>query len=254
MMHFRTIQAKFESFGFDVVQEFNTKWYNQIKPKQLKKLPEKIPNGSYAILIGNSKAIWPKFLEFFKKNPTLEDPLDNYVKKVTFEIMEETITREDYVCYFSCDTSTEKLVAFQKLSHVSGTSVLIDPIHLCIHENFGVWFALRAAIVFPNIDPQVVDMPTPLSLPISPEEIQQASEILGKAIAASQSKEKEAWKIWVEMRDTISYQREYRYDWAQIVYHYTKSKADLKKSCKFNITLRLFMKLIRQSNFFTHNQ
>jgi len=220
--------------SFDIVHEFNTDWYNAVKAAHLCPLP---PN-KFALLVGNSKALWPRFLEFYRENASkgFEHPFDTFVERSFQSILEEADEDGEDVSrlvrlYFSHHFEPERLVSFQKVAHVSGAATLDETLHLCVHERFGPWFSLRAIVVFlqDDIKPPLT-APRPPAIPLDPAELQQAKAYLEKGLEARRNGGSEAWKDFIEVRGSVSYGREHRYDTPQLLYHYTKSKDVLHRA------------------------
>ena len=218
------IKARLKSCGFDVIDEFNTSWYNQIKPSQLRL---SFPERRLALLIGNSKAIWPHFLEYYKFNKLVKDPFDTFVR----ETIEDTFRKEtqddedkslDY--FYSHETAPDRLIAFQKLASICGTAYLDESIHLCVHQTFGAWFALRAVVIFNNIQCSTLDPPPPFVPVLDALELEKARTSLALAVEARKSADPSAARYWIEVRTSLSYGGEHRYDEQQLLYHYTKSR------------------------------
>lgn len=124
---FECLRGQCESQGFDLCDPFHTGWYNtliedegHVKSGVLKKLSVPPPSiffgddstktsGCNAVLIGNSKKIWPYFLEFlreeYEKEKTrlndsekameivLNEPFDKFCTLKLQEIFEEVCTK-----------------------------------------------------------------------------------------------------------------------------------------------------------------
>ena len=225
--------SSLRSRGFDVLQPFSTVWYNQhAKPiPTLIDLPVKSDgSGLPALLVGNSKSLWPFFMEDIRaKEDISSDPLDRFVQAKVNEALEEVcVTRSEVEVFYSFETAPDRLIAFQRLADVCGVAYLEESIHLCLHPTFGPWFALRAIIVFKSASDASMDvplqMPARVQIAVDPDERQRGEMLLSKAIEAKQKKEPDAWRIWVNMRDAFSNGKEHRYSDHQLQYHYTKNK------------------------------
>ena len=67
--------------GLDLVQPFQIVWYNCVVNDAFK-LPDLGRSSALGILIGNTRALWPYFLDALRTNPRALDekhPLDSYV-------------------------------------------------------------------------------------------------------------------------------------------------------------------------------
>ena len=208
------LQQEFLSRGFDIFTELNTSWYNAIKPSSVVALPE----NRVAMLLGNSRVVWPHFLRFFQalKSP-VEHPFDEFVAHEINSVISILPVEQRPEVFYVQDKSPTRLIAFQRLASVSGACLLLDEIHLCVHPVFGPWFALRALLVFeePSL---LVTPPATLNIPINEVELVQAARCLEEAM---QHKD---WKLWAKIRECITLGREYRYEESQLIYHYSKSQ------------------------------
>ena len=154
------IQSRLKSqYGLDVFHKFSTSW-----TKDMPQVP--LPAHRIAILIGNSRALWPKFLQYLNEwnEKQLEwpsNPLDTYVRdaiETCFSSIPETLFH----------WANQRGVSMQ---HVAGATALChfdQTIHLCIHPVLGPWIAFRAVVVLPEKEDFLDD---PLLLQPAPEAI-----------------------------------------------------------------------------------
>ncbi|KAJ9444906.1 hypothetical protein DIPPA_32631 [Diplonema papillatum] len=245
--------------GFDVVYPFACKWYNDwvdTLPAEAAEKVLKLPSFARgdrctAIVVGNSKAVWPKFTEWYKQaeegrgEASLDHPFDAFTKRCLVDAGERTMTadgiRHEY--FWSSRTVEGKLVPLQRAAECSGLAYLDHATHLCIHKVFGAWFSLRCVLV--------VDLPFECTVPpepaprlISDDEEARAKVVLQEALALGQTTEAQLckvmhgpndpwaswpWKKWVELRDVVQFGKEHRFTDQQIEYHYTKNKEKLRR-------------------------
>ena len=106
-------------------------------------------------MIGNSKNLWPKFIFHLKENETWLDtphPLERYtehfLKKMLTKIskVEDPKKKIKSSIFFSHHIQIDKMVHFQKLAHISNLAHYSPEAYLNIHNKYGPWFAMRAAI------------------------------------------------------------------------------------------------------------
>ena len=165
-------------------------------------------------------------------------------------------------------SSLSFLVSMQRLAQTTGQYWQDDnATKLCVHPEYGTWTAFRAVVVLQR-DCQnhtsIPPMPKPCSCPVSDEEIKKAKEIFDLALHLSSSVEHgygttldKSWeelckylhntvcsgsdwekvppsmKPWIQLRDAFGVGREtWKYDDAQLLYHYTKDPEILSRELK----------------------
>jgi hypothetical protein len=209
--------------GFDLVHPFNVGTYNASvdQPERLVTFEE--PN-ALGVLIGNTRALWPKLTRAFEANPSAygRDPVDAYTTESLLSIaplLGDLTTR-----FLFSHIKVPHPYPIQRLAERVGFATL-SPSHLAIHPLHGPWIALRAVAV--------IDVPgptTPLPVLRSPCErcdapclpkLQQAlstspGPLTSAAIAANAS-------AWIAVRDACPVGRSSRYGSAQLAYHYAPS-------------------------------
>jgi methylmalonic aciduria homocystinuria type C protein len=95
-------------------------------------------------VIGNTRALWPRFLDAARADSALlerEDPLDGYVETVVNDACAGLSAR--WQCFMAHGS---RWLAIQRLAQRAGLAYL-SPGHLSVHPTFGPWIALRAVIV-----------------------------------------------------------------------------------------------------------
>jgi cyanocobalamin reductase (cyanide-eliminating) / alkylcobalamin dealkylase len=225
------IVALLAKHGFDIVKPFNTLTYNKlVKPRpDLIDLPVNSLTGEGlpALLVGNSKVLWPHFLEYFKQHSDEVNPLDCFVRVTMNRALLESFSEvevQEIPCFYSDEIAPHRLIAFQKLAHACGLARLDESTHLCVHPKFGPWIALRVILILPP--DSLLHTPkfglTITEVSLAEESIDRARLLLERALQATCDGDKDAWRLWVEVRDCIDVGREYRYSDEQIQYHYTK--------------------------------
>lgn len=217
------IAARLRARGLDLVQAFDVARYNDLARghESLAPLTQFGRPGALAILVGNTKALWPHFTEAFRASTDLQasdDPLDSWVESVVRESL--TAMSHDYAMHFAHDTGGD-LISMLHLAEVSGMAAR-GPAHLGVHGVHGPWFGLRAVIVFdaePPDDP-VQEPPSPCQGCAAPctGALEAALEASGADAIAS------AWQAWVNVRDVCPLGKSSRYSEDQIRYHYTKDR------------------------------
>lgn len=252
-----------------------------------------------AVLIGNTKRIWPMFLNWLAEQKNdLTNPFDIFIETSlpraldncfhddhelkSYELFwsngkRQKVCREidprrsddanssegkDYHCYDY--KSASFLVSMQRIAVTTGeywhdTAAT----KLCVHPEYGTWTAFRTVVVFETNSNtySIPDMPKPCPCPVSNEEIKKAKNIFDYALRLSSSDEQgygttldKSWaelskylhntvcsgsdwdqvpksmKPWIQLRDVIGVGRDtWKYDDAQLLYHYTKDPAILTR-------------------------
>jgi methylmalonic aciduria homocystinuria type C protein len=162
-------------------------------------------------LVGNTRALWPKFLAARAADPDLAasaDPLQLYVERTCARIAGAR-------CLYSHRRYDGAFLPFQRIAVAAGVGTLART-GLVIHPTFGPWFALRAVVLIEG---------TPITRALAPP----ACDCAARCDAALQRARASGstWREWLAVRDACCVGREHRYSDDQIAYHYTKSLAVL---------------------------
>jgi cyanocobalamin reductase (cyanide-eliminating) / alkylcobalamin dealkylase len=219
--------------GIDLVQPFQVAWYNGAVGDAFR-LPDFGRSSALGVLLGNTRALWLRFLRWLRASPPRLDedhPLDRYVREVVLQSLKPLTHR--WEVRFAHEAPPRR-VAMQRIAHVSGLAYLA-PSRLNVHVMFGPWIALRAAVV---ID---MDGPAgPFSEPPNPcphcERHCLPKFRRAMAAAGSTSEAREAvvphLGLWLSVRDACPVGREHRYSEEQIGYHYTKDRERLRRALR----------------------
>jgi len=224
--------------GFDLVQPLQVGWYNELVTGTLKL--EDFGSASHlAIVIGNTRALWPKFLSALRREPELlaaSHPLQSYT--------EQSISR--VVSLLGLPVSVRwshaggtGLVAMQRLAQAAGLAYLAES-QLSVHPTYGPWIALRAALSFalpgpPGPAPQLRHPCAGCGDRCRPafERALRASQGGGGSAGVTPAVTVEpSWLLWLACRDACPTGREHRYDEEQIRYHYLKDRTQLRQACE----------------------
>lgn len=163
-----------------------------------------------ALLVGNSRALWPVFAA---ARPAIADaahPLDRHVEHalgvaVAAAAVPTTVALGHAV-------GEHGFVPLQRIAAAAGLGRLA-PSHLLIHHALGPWLALRAVLVF-DVDAAVHDeVPAPPACDC-------ARGCQVALVHAQQARGDDAWRAWLAVRDACPVGRDARYDDAQIAFHY----------------------------------
>jgi methylmalonic aciduria homocystinuria type C protein len=193
--------------GFDIVHPFDAA--RLARELELGALDD--PARPVGLLIGNTRALWPRFVAALRGDPALaadEHPLDRYTERA-IERAAPAAPR-----WFAHRRYDGAFLPMQRLAVAAGLGGLAKT-GLVIHPVYGPWLALRAVLL--------VDGELPVSRPaIVPCTCDTSCEVaLARARLADGPA---AWRAWLAVRDACTIGREYRYSDEQIEYHYTKQK------------------------------
>jgi hypothetical protein len=233
----RRLAADIEVAGFEVLGAGRVGAYNQSLETKYRdyRLPDFDEPASVVLLIGNTRRLWPKFLDTFA-NTTLSDeehPLDGYsrmhVGAAVSRVAGELALRHEL--RYSFDPAPRS-VAIQRLAALTGAAE-VAPIGLCIHPLYGPWFSLRAAAVFSVSGPEEQVGGTQTCSRCDDKPCLAARErVLAQLDGEAPSREafERDWQGWLAMRDACPIGRDQRYSEEQILYHYTKDKESLRRA------------------------
>jgi methylmalonic aciduria homocystinuria type C protein len=220
-----------EQAGFDLVQPLQVGWYNQQVSGALRLedygSPERL-----AVVIGNSRALWPRFLSALRGDPALlsaAHPLYLYtersISRAVAQLGVSSVLRWSHA-------GGAQLVAMQRLAHAAGLAYLSES-QLSVHAHFGPWIGLRAAVSFelggPPGPAPVLEHPCGGCAGRCRPAFERAiAAIAGPVDAAGVEQH---WQLWLACRDACPTGRQYRYDEQQLRYHYLKDRAQLREAC-----------------------
>jgi len=206
--------------GLDLVHAFDLAAYHRAiegHPK-LAPVPSFGREHALAYLVGNGRALWPRFREAhaagLPHTPHADrrrDPLDAWVahsvELAASSLAERTVLRFAH-------QGGDELVSMLHLAEVSGFATR-GPAHLAVHPEHGPWFALRALVVVdadPPAAPTRVDLCAGCDAPC----------VDAMKAALSHTPVRDHWRRWVAVRDACPLGKRSRYSEEQLRYHYTK--------------------------------
>lgn len=190
--------------GLDLTHALSLRWLDEA-------LVRALPDGAIdrlAILIGNTRAIWP-FIRQARRGP---DPVERHCELVVAEAVDGLGAR----LFHAHRRYDGAYLPLQRIAHQAGM-LHLSPSHLSLHGQHGPWVALRALIVVDQPGPtgpapRAPDPCTPCDKPCLPA---LAAAVAGPDDAAS-------WRRWLAVRDACPVGRVSRYRPPQVAYHYTK--------------------------------
>jgi methylmalonic aciduria homocystinuria type C protein len=213
-----------EAAGLDLAAPLDMAWYNQLVAGHPRLRPLAISGreSALAVLVGNTRALWPVFLGRLEADPALRgdpNPLDRYVEGVVAEAAQGLGVR--YEAYFAHQGGT-RLVSMLHAARAAGMA-RTGPAHLAVHPKHGPWFALRAVVVLDVPPGELRRCEAPDLCAGCPAPCVAALE---RAMATDSAT---PWTAWLAVRDACPVGRASRYGDAQARYHYTKDRAWLRE-------------------------
>lgn len=212
--------------GFDLAAPLGTDWCADDPSLHL---PCFGRESAYALVIGNTRALWPVFTKALHGDSALleaENPLDMFTEsRIAAAAMQVGVA---WVVRWA-HRPAPQFVPIQRIAERAGFA-WVSPANLCIHPRFGPWIGLRAVVIF-DMDPPE-GLPSPAKDPCGAclhrclpvfRDCQKALESGALGAAAGG----EGWRAWLALRDACPLGREHRFDEAQIRYHYTKDRSIL---------------------------
>lgn len=203
---------------------------------------------SLVVVIGNTRALWPRLLEAMAEDETLmghPDPVDTYaqreIERAVGEVVEETGIEASYRLAAHVPERGASVenggVAIQELARIAGMADL-SPSNLAVHPEHGPWIALRAAVVFDTEGPDdtvVVQVCKDCEAPCT-----DALEAALQATRESQQDEEEPlddpvarhWEKWLDVREACPVGEGSKYPPEQSEYHYKKDREQLRGQAK----------------------
>jgi methylmalonic aciduria homocystinuria type C protein len=210
--------------GLDLSAAFPVAEYNRSVPEAYS-LPSFDRARPFGIVLGNSRALWPKFLEAVRVSEALresEHPLNAYVTATTGRLLQALPVAHEVRWAHSSEPSP---VAMQRASMIAGLAHT-SPSYLSIHPEHGPWIGLRAAIVLDADYGPGEAVPAPDPCTPCPKPCLAALDI---AVTASKNapigkKVSSRWKLWLAARDACPLGRSSRYSDEQCEYHYRSDR------------------------------
>ncbi len=214
------IAAALEPYGLDLVHPFRSAWYDEAV-EDGERLPSMRGGDALALLVGNTRALWPCFLDALRHDPSKrveEDPLDRWIEEVCGRALRSFEPAHEII--FAHEPLPRRL-PMQRLAVYAGFTPL-SPGQLLAHPVYGPWFAVRAVVI---VDVPGPSGPAPLvAAPCDDCDapcraaFDHACEVAD--VRTEHAKLRERWRPWLAVRDACPVGREHRYEDAQIRFHY----------------------------------
>jgi hypothetical protein len=216
--------------GLDLVTAFDVSAYNELAGEHpwLKPLAGFDHERACAVLIGNTRALWPALKRAVRRQPELLslDPVDRHVETSVADAV-QTIGVSSTIHY-----GHHRGVHMVSMLHAAEASGLahLGPAYLAVHAQHGLWFAMRAVVV--------LDWPWEGDVSQPPDLCAGCEAPCVEALSAAKAQQREAasgrgmgpgWREWVKIRDVCPVGQEARYSDEQVRYHYTLDMTALRK-------------------------
>lgn len=222
------IAASCAQAGLDLIQPFDAAHYNHTA-KACERLPDFDRPSCFGLLIGNTRALWPRFTSALAADPELardDNPLDRYVRQRLLHISANATSAATRLV-FAHDTSPRPF-PIQRLAEQVGMAWL-SPSHLAIHPLHGLWFALRAVLLVdldaPVLEPSAATRPCDTCSAPCVAALERALAASGTPLDSAAIRRHSA--DWIAVRDACPVGRASRYGQQQLRYHYAPSRRHL---------------------------
>jgi len=222
------VAARCGAGGLDLTHPFRVAWFNDGAVAG-ERLPDFDRADALGLLIGNTRGLWPRFLDARHRDPALRaepDPIERYTARVVSAALADAPVR--WRVRWAHDPAPRR-PPMQRLAHRAGLAYLA-PCALNVHAVYGPWIALRAVVVF---DARGPDGPPPEPPNPCPDCATACLPAFARAAAALRDNPGAAiglgdtWRLWLAVRDACPVGRDHRYSEAQIAYHYRNDRSVL---------------------------
>lgn len=183
------------------------------------------------VFVGNTRALWPRFLAVVRSSPELqriEHPLDTWVEqRVRAALAAVGVVATPY---FAHRRLPQGYLPLQHWAQQLG-ALALSPSHLSVHPEYGPWLALRALVVVEleadaeHVAPPAVEpcaaCPAPCRIPFEQAATKTAQLVGTRRVT-------DHWRLWLAVREACPVGRSHRYTDEQIRYHYGRDPSALR--------------------------
>jgi methylmalonic aciduria homocystinuria type C protein len=171
-----------------------------------------LPPGAVAVLVGNSRALWPQFVAALDRDSDLAasgHPLDRYVEQAVAAALDP-----DDAVRFAHHADPDFL---PMIDVARAAGLKIGACGLAIHPVFGPWIALRAVVG------------TAVAPPTATHPVAGCDCATGCGPPSDVARAAAGWRpdFWLAARDGCPVGCEHRYGDAQLRYHYHRDRSAL---------------------------
>jgi len=225
---FARLSGRLGPSGIDLAAPMQVDWYNRNEPAALH-LPTLAGPSSLAIVLGNSRAMWRPFLRGLQADPSLLDllhPLDAWVERQLLAALEGLDPQPSSIHQVNGPDS--RSYSMQRAAVATGL-VGMTPTRLAMHRQLGLWFGLRAVLLFPLPGPERPVHSGPIACGGCSERpcVPALERALGRPAAGAEAPSmaiRDHWEPWLALRDSCPEGRQHRYGELQLGYHYSKQR------------------------------
>lgn len=185
------------------------------------------PDDRALVLVGNSRAAWPRFIDALEVapdglSPTHPHPFDTWtVRRLSAAL--SPVGGHRHALRFAFAGPPNHFAALH-LAEAAGLAHR-GPAGLGVHPVLGPWFGLRAALAIDLPWSEAKPAPDLCSACAAP--CKAALEVALAASAAGGHPVRDHWRPWLAVRDACPVGREHRYSEAQIRWHYAHERSAL---------------------------
>ena len=232
---FGPLYDRLDAEGFSICLPLRTDVYNAAIAGVEPGLVTHLPPGRAALLIGNTREAWPKFLSAWKRTPALQSsphPFDQWVEQTLFRTLTSVHAGDWYWGHAPAGQRPSLLHAADAAGLTTG------PAWLAAHPEYGPWFALRAVVVLSDryassrtIPDRTIRSPCQVCTSAPCQEALKQVRARAAGHVAETGDLGPSWQDWVRIRDACPVGRAWRYERQQLEYHYTKQRSVLA-SCR----------------------
>lgn len=205
------VRAALHGAGLDVTLPFDLHAALTEARVDLATLPTLGQARPLALLVGNSRALWPIARATLAAD-RLPHPLDRYVERHLDEARALAGVATEVV--YGHAAGEHGFVPLQRIAAAAGLGRLA-PSHLLVHHTLGPWLALRAIVV---LDADATPARCERLPAAAPCDCARACEVA--LVHAQQARGSEAWRAWLAVRDACTIGQDARYSDEQIAFHY----------------------------------
>lgn len=215
----RGFRETLDRAGFDLVHPFDLALYNADASVEHRLHDFGRPHAR-GLLVANTRALWPPFVRAVRDDAVVRasaDPLECHLERTLHAaVVALPFAARAYLSH----VVTPRPVPIQQISQRAHFAPL-GPCHLCIHPEYGPWFALRAVVVCDH-DAAIADTTEPPHPCAGCERpCVRALKIALDGGPATRDGVRAGWRRWAEVRTVCPLGRAHRYDDPQLEYHYT---------------------------------
>lgn len=192
-----------------------------------------------ALLIGNTRELWPRFVAAYRDDASLRsarDPFDTFVEAKLASVIQQRAVRFAHRAYDQAYVPMQRLAAAARLGVLCATQ-------LVIHRRYGPWFSLRAIVAYEAPADALVEAFTGCD---ARECQRRCQPLFDHAMSGVRPRDvhehtfdprqpgtheptlatvaNPTWRDWLAVRAACSTGTDWRFTDEQIIYHYTKDR------------------------------